>query len=172
MQKEPLIGGTVTAVLSLVTLWLVGQIGAGEARLLLESTLPTVRFLCSTTAAAGATILALMLTLLSLCREHERDFQQHYYSRIRQISLYSTICLTLSVFVLLLLVVPLSESEKVPSELYTNFYYVILVAASVLGGLIVSIMLMLYGAIVGLIRVVHPEVESGLLRSEEDAEGG
>lgn len=172
MQKEPLIGGTVTAVLSLATLWLIGRLGAGEARLILESTLPTVRFLCSTTAAAGATILALMLTLLSLAREHDQTFEESYYGGIRQISLYSTICLTLSIFVLLLLVVPLSESDKVPSELYTNFYYVILVAASVLGGLIVSIMLMLYGAIVGLIRVVHPEAESGLVRSEEDAEGG
>lgn len=170
MRMGPLVGGIVAGLLSLVTLWLVGLLGAGEARLLIESTLPTVRFLCSTTATASATILALMLTLLSLSGAHDQEFRRHHFERVEWISLYSTICLTLSVFVLLLLVVPLSESEKIPVQMYTVLYYVILGAASVLGGLIVAIMLMLYTAITGLIRVVHPEVESPLVRTPDEDE--
>lgn len=167
-DKGPIIGGIVTGALSLGILWLVGRMGAWEARQLLQSTLPTVRFLCSTTAAAAATILALMLTLLSLSEApEEHEFHTHHFDRIRRISLYSTICLTASIFVLLLLVVPLEESEKVPTESYTILYYVVLATASMLGGLIVAIMLMLYNAITGLIHLVHPEADSHIVRTPD-----
>ncbi|MDX1660693.1 MAG: hypothetical protein R3326_02785 [Gemmatimonadota bacterium] len=169
--KGPLTGGVVAAGLSLLILWMIGRLGAGEARILLESTQPTVRFLCSTTAAASATILALMLTLLGLSEtpeEEDREFHSHHFERIRRISLFSTICLTASIFVLLLLVVPLRESDNVPVVSYTILYYVILGTASMLGGLMIAIMLMLYNAIVGLVHMAHPEADSHLVREVGD----
>jgi hypothetical protein len=152
------------------TLWLVGRLGSGEALQLIEATRPTVRFLCSTTALAAATTMALMFTLLSVSLTHDHDFRPQHYSRIRRIAQYSVVCLILSIFVLLLQVVPLVESEKVPVQKYMVLYYTIVVSSSLLGGLSVAIMLMLYDAIASLIEVAHPELDSSLLRTDGDEE--
>lgn len=110
-SKGPLIGGVMSGVLALLILWMVGRLGAGETRLLLESSLPTVRSLCDSTATAAATVLALMLTLLTLSYSPDRKFHDSYYQEIRRIALYSTICITLSIFIMLMLVVPLESAE-------------------------------------------------------------
>ncbi|MDX1624185.1 MAG: hypothetical protein R3199_09405 [Gemmatimonadota bacterium] len=170
LNRKVLTGGVVAGLLSLLTLWLVGRIGGYEARILLESSLPTIRFLCSTTAAAAATVIALMLTLLSLSESHETSFRAAHYGRIQGIALLSTITLVVSILVLLLLVVPIQESEKIPARAYEVLYYVILGTAALLGGLIVAIMLMLYEAIVGLVQWAHPETDSHLIVDEEDEE--
>lgn len=169
MNRKVIVGGAFAGLLSLVALWSVGRLGGYEARVLLESTLPTIRFLCSTTAAAAATVIALMLTLLSLTTSHDTHFRPEHFGRIRGIALMSTICLVVSILVLLVLVVPLEESEKVPPETYEVLYYGILGAAAVLGGMIVSIMLMLYEAIVGLVQWAHPEADSHLIHDEDEA---
>lgn len=170
-SRGPLVGGIIAAGLSLLILWAAGRVGGGEARMLLESSLPTIRFLCSTTGAAAATILALMLTLLSLSLGHDVTFRERHFERIRRISKMSTICLVGSVFVLLLLVVPIESSERVSGRGYAVVYYVVLGATSLLGGLIVAIMLMLYNAILGLVHLVHPEEDSFLVPDEPDADG-
>lgn len=169
-SRGPLIGGVVTGLLALFTLWTVGRIGGYEAQRLLEGTLPTVRFMSSTTATASATIMALMLTMLSLTIGHDTEFREAHFERIRRIALYSTICLVSSILVLLILVVPLESSDEVSGTWYTVVYYVILGAASMLGGLIVAIMLMLYNAVVGIVQLEMPEVESFLVTDEDEDE--
>lgn len=171
LNRKVLTGGSLTGILSLLALWSVGRLGGYEARILLESTFPSIRFLSSTTATAAATVMALMLTLLSLSASHDTSFRSIHYERIKSIALLSTVCLVVSILVLLLLVLPLQESEKVPEAAYEVLYYVILGAAAFLGGLIVSIMLMLYEAIVGLVAWAQPGGDSDLIEDEENEAG-
>lgn len=158
--------GGVAAALILLALWAVGTMGGHEAASLLEATLPTIRFLCSTAAAAAVTILALMLTALSVSQGVDDGLDDDHYSRVRQISMFSIGALIGSVFLLMFLVVPLGESDKVPVQWFTALYYFILSATAVLGGLLVMISLMLYQAIEGMIGVLHPSASTDEGRPE------
>jgi hypothetical protein len=63
---RPLIGGAITATVSLGVTLALGARGDAEALRLVESMVPTLRFLASSLITACATILALMLTVLGL----------------------------------------------------------------------------------------------------------
>ena len=170
-NKGPLAGGVVAGALLLLLLLLVGRLAPGEAILQLESSSASVRFLSSATAGAAATVLALMLTVLSLSYDPETRFRRVHYERIRRISRYCTVTLVLAVFLLLVFVIPFRESSPVPQAIFTGIYYLVLVGSSVLGGLMVAIMLMLYQAITGLIDFFEPGGENWLA-AERDGSGG
>ena len=163
-------GGVVAGVLLMLTLLLVGRLAPGEAILQLRASSASIRFLASTSAGAAATILALMLTMLSLSYDPDRRFRRVHYQRIRQVARYSTAALVLGVFVLLLLVIPLEESSPLPGGIFAGLYYLIVIASAALGGMIVAIMLMLYHAIVGLIDFFEPEADNWLVA--DDGDGG
>jgi hypothetical protein len=168
-MRGPVSGGVVAAVLLLVVLLMVGRLGPSEAVSQLRSSASSIRFLASTAAGAAATILALMLTVLSLTYSPDTRFRPVHYKRIRNISLFSTVALTLGIFVLLLLATPLESAENLPSVAYSGLYYTVAVASSILGGLMVAIMLMLYRAITGLIDYFSPAGENWVV-DRDDAE--
>ncbi len=164
-----LAGGAVAAVAVFGGIAAVGQVTAFQGRKLLEATLPTIRFLTSSVLAAAVTILALMLTLLGLTLNSKWKFHESHYLRIRQISTMTTAALILSVGVLMFLSIPLEESESLRTW-YDIVYYAIAVASSVLGGLVISIVLMLNYAIRGLVDIGHPEGDSHLIADQDAAE--
>lgn len=167
-QKVALAGGLLTAGVTFGTMYAVGSLGPLEAQGLLQSTLPTIRFLCSTVGTAAATILALMLTLLSLSHTTNTRLKHVHYLRIKQISWLASVALLLSVAVLVVLVVPLGEAERFPTGLFDYVYYGFLVVSALLGGVTVSLVMMLLNAVYGLIDVVHPGVDTPGIADTED----
>lgn len=165
-----LAGGGVAALLTFVAMYALGSVGSVEARILLESTLPSIRFLYSTLGTASATILALMLTLLGLSEATERRLKHVHYRRVQQISWMAAVALLLSVGLLMVLIFPLEEAEGFPSGWFNIVYYVILGFSAVLGGLMFSLVAMLMNAIRHLVRVVRPGVEAPIAMDEEDDE--
>ena len=131
-------GGGLAAVVFLGTSLALGNVGEREALILLESTLPTIRFLCSAAIGASATILALMLTLLGLSQDMEGEIHPDYFTRIQHIATMSVWAMVGGVGLLVILVVPLGESEDI-STWYSVIYYAILVMASLLGGGLVAV---------------------------------
>lgn len=170
--KRALSGGLLAAVVALLGSVIVGRISSAEARILLQAMLPSVRFLSSGIMTASATILALMLTLLSLSHNTSSTLRPNHYQRVRQIAFIDTIALSGSVILLLLISIPLEESSEVPSSWYVAIYYVLLVASAALGGLLISVVLMLYNAIGDLIQVMGPTSSSDLVQTEEEAHQG
>jgi hypothetical protein len=57
-------------------------------------------------------------------------------------------------FLLLVLNIPLEESDSISSDWYNTSYYVILIYSSALGGMLISIVMMLHAAIRDMISVV------------------
>ncbi len=163
-----LAGGAVAAAAVFVGTATVGRVTAFRGRQLLEATLPTIRFLTSSVLMAAVTIMALMLTLLGLTLNSKWKFHDTHYSRIRQISAMTTIALILSVAVLMFLSIPIEESESLRTW-YDFVYYAIAVSSSVLGGLVISIVLMLNYAIRGLVDIGHPGGESHLIAADDEA---
>lgn len=167
--RMTLAGGSVVAAALFLIVWSVGEAGAAEARILLESTLPAIRFLASSILTVGATVLALMLTLLGFSESADRRFRSIHYRRIRRISLLNVVAIVSAVCLLLFIGIPVEESETLRA-LYDIVYYIVLAWSSIIGGLAVAIVLLLHRTIKGLTTAVSPsDTTSAFTRSSEAA---
>ena len=160
--KRAAVGGAVAALVALMGLILVNVSSGGEARFLLEGMLPSIRFLCSAVMTATATVLALMLTLLSVSNAESGELKAHHYDRVHQIARVDSATFAAALILLLLVSVPLAESSQVPTGWYTVVYYIAVFYAAGLGGALITVVFMLYHAITDLIDAIHPNAESAV----------
>lgn len=153
--KRALVGGVLAAGVALAGQWFVGQVYSGtEARSLVDALVPAARSVGSSVVTASGTILALMLTMLSLTSQASTTFDRVFYHRIRRIGFLSTIALSSGILLLLFLSIPVQESNAVPSSWFRVVYYVLSVLTAGLAGLLVAIVLMLFNAMTSLIKVL------------------
>lgn len=170
-------GGVAAAVIGVGGMVLVGAVTSAEARRLLEAMLDTVRFAASAYVAGGATILALMLTLLTFSLSHDIEFHGSHYRRIRQLAALDAAVIIASVVLLMLISVPLDEAD-VSHNYYRWMYYAVLLGGSATGGIFISVVLMLLYAVRGLVVLAEDERKSDLVvtppepDSEPAARGG
>lgn len=168
MHWKPLIGGLLAALIGASGTVFVGSISGFEALALLEGILPSTRFLCSAVTTASATILALLLTAMSLSEAVDAELKPETYGRMQWLALLDAIALIGAVVVLLILNIPLQESDAVPTQLYDVFYYVLVSVASALGGLLIAIVLVLYDTVKGMCQLLGAG-DSDLSVSKDDA---
>ncbi len=169
-SKRAIYGGGLAAVFTLLGGWVVGEAAGGEAHMLLNMALGTTRTFCSTVTLALGNILALMLALLGLSAGANVDLKWTFYKRVKQISWVVSITLIGSVLIYLLLNIPLEKSENASNDSFAYFYYITLALSSILGGAIITIVLMLYNTVKDVIHVLGPDesddhLNSGLIRS-------
>lgn len=157
-SRPSLVGGGIATLVFLLTLFGIGRVGDSEAIRLLEATLPTIRFLCSSSIAGASTVLALMLTMLGLSREVDADLDAEYYDRVRHIATLCVAVLVGAVGLLLFLAVPLGESDGLHTW-YNVIYYAVLVMSSLLGGSLVAIVLSIRQAVLTLVRISDPHAD-------------
>lgn len=167
--RREMIGGMVAGMIFLVGTISVGSVSGVEAKSLLESMLPTARFLYSGIITASATILALMLTLLSLSINTTSELDTSHYRRVRKIAGIDTITFVLAMTMLVFLVVPLEEPTSLVPHWYEIFYYVTIGGSSLLGGLLVAVVLMLYSTVRDIIAIFGFGREDHPLVADEDA---
>lgn len=172
-MRKPLLGGVLAVFISLAGAWMVGRLHGAEGLLLLQAMLPTTRFLCSSVMTATATILALMLTLLGLSTSAASQIHPSHYKRVQQIALLDMIAFVGATLFLLALNIPVEESDSLTTDWYNYAYYSVLVYSSVLGGVLISIVLMLYAAIRDMISVVALQREDHpLYQGAPESSGG
>lgn len=166
--KKALFGGVLAGAIALSGQMLVGQVYSGwEARKLLESVVSSTLYFGSAVISGSVTILALMLTMLSLTSNMDSEFDSVFFKRIKRIGLLSTIILIAGVLLMLFLSLPIEESKaNLPNSWYEIIYYVLITYIAGLSGLIVGVVLMLFNAITSLIDVVKPSADE----DEEAAE--
>lgn len=164
--SAPLLGGFAGALAWFAIMFALGSVGDLEARELLESSMPSLRFATSTVATTAATILALMLTVLSLSNTMSTKLKSWHYKRIAQISWMSSISIVTAVFIMILLAMPLAEAEKFPTSWFDYLYYAVLGSTAVVGGMFFTVVIMLLNAVRDLISVVSPAAESDLAAPE------
>lgn len=169
--RGALIGGLIVAVVMAALALLVGQVSGGEARTLIEATIPITRFLCSGIMTASATTLALMLTLLGLSADTEQTISDTYYHQIQRIALLDVVAFAGATVFLLAHAIPFGESVEISGGEYIAIYYAFIGLAALLGGLMVAVMLMLYGAVRNLIALFWADGESPLVAKDDGASG-
>lgn len=153
--------GGLAAVLLGVAMFAMGRVGSGEARQLLEGMMPTSRFLCAAVITGSATILALMLTMLSSGRQVDDQLPPSHYRRVRHLSRMSMIALISSTSLLTLMCLPIYEqTNEIPNWWYPAIYFGLTGAISALSGAVIGLVVLLYLAISDFIRCVDPHAET------------
>lgn len=151
------IGGLLAGSLALVGQLLIGQVyGGSETQRLIESSLPSIRTLASSVVTATGTILALMLTLLSLTQSVSQDFDQAFFKRVERIGMASTVGMIGATLTLLILSIPLQEGDAVNVLFYQLYYYLIIALAASLAGILISVVIILFTTIRGLLAALSP----------------
>ncbi len=171
-SKKALIGGIVTGSIAVVGQWTIGQVYNGyEARQLLEAVASSSLYLGGAVVTASATIIALMLTMISLSKQAEGEFDSIFYKRIQRIGTLSAVSLILGILLLLFLSIPLQESNQIPTYYFKTIYYILIVFVAGLAGLTVAVVLMLLNAMNSLIDVVRPTIDEDVedAKEREDA---
>lgn len=149
------IPGMIAAVLFIGTgIWIMNSFDATEAPVFLDTALYTIRSFCHSLILALSNILALMLTLLSLSANTSTTLKWDYFQHVKQIAIVVTTILLATIFLYLFLNIPFEE-YKIFSEISLYyFYYGLIVFVSLLGGGIISIILLLYNIIKSIINII------------------
>jgi hypothetical protein len=159
--KRALVGSLLAGGIAFLGHLLVGRVYSGtEARSLLEAMVPSARSTGTAVVTASGTILALMLTMLSISRDATSKLEAVFFQRVERIGLLSTIALISSILLMLMLSIPLQESNNLPGSWYSIVYYVLIALTAAVSGLLVAIILMLYNALQSLIEVLRPTSSS------------
>ncbi|MEO0458719.1 MAG: hypothetical protein AAF152_19360 [Cyanobacteria bacterium P01_A01_bin.114] len=153
LRRYLLMCGMVTVGVIVAQLFLVGSIyGEAEAIELLEGFRSSSLYFGSAIAKSSITVLALMLTLLSVAKKSDADFDRSVYRGIEVIGLISTISFVGAVLLLLCLSLPVGEFDNVPSSWFKGLYYGLSALNGCLSGLMIAGVLILFDTIKLLIR--------------------
>ena len=167
--RSALVGGLLSAAVIFVGTQLLGNISDSEAVANLQEIRPTLRFTASGTMTATATILALMLTLLSFSQNAERKLRGYHYDRIWWIARFCAGIFIMALVLLMVLNVPINNAEESFGGRYNMVYYILLVYAALIGGFMITIILLLYQATRDIIVIAHPDrTASGIYLNEDD----
>lgn len=170
--KRASTGGILAAAIVFTGAYLVGEASGSEAKVLLNMSLETTRSFCGTATLALGNILALMLTLLSVSASTDINLKWSHYLRVKQVALFDTITLIGAILIYLLLNVPLEQSEAASTSSgasYPMFYYATLFLASLLGGALIAVVIMLYNTIKDIIEIFgHNGKKHELVQSDDD----
>ncbi len=171
--KRAFVGGGLAAVITLTGASIVGVASGSEAYRLLEVAISATRSFSGTITLATGNILALMLTLISLTSNSDVELKRAHYKRVEEIAWVDTLTFIGAILIYLLLNIPISESEPTsnPTKFIGYFYYAILALASMLGGAVITVILMLFNAVTDIIHILSPKEEetpTNLVITEED----
>jgi hypothetical protein len=169
-NRRALYGGIISSIIMGLGAYFVGNISGYEAKVLIKSSLPGINTLCNTIALASATILALLLTLLSVSSSTKSKLTEEHYAHVLLIAKIDTTVFILAIIFFQLLNIPITEADNVPSTWYTTIYYVSLALSSLLSGGLISVVLMLFNAISSIIKIVGLEIKDHPLIYQDDEE--
>lgn len=155
-----LVGGAVTAVIALASYYFFGSVyGAVEAKARIQEMLPPTRTLTLAVMTASTTTLALMLTILGMADRLEKQFDRGFYLKIRNIAMLSTFTVCITLILLSLITMPMFSSDEVGQQVYTVFYWILIMSIAAISGLLVSIVIMLYTTVQHVVYSIAPEPE-------------
>lgn len=152
--RRALLGGLVSLFIILLGSLLLGELSGYEAKILIKKSLSGLNTLCNTIALASATILALLLTVLSISSNSKPKLKKDHYIHILQIAKLDTAVFIAAVISFLLLNLPITESDNVPDNWYNYIYYSSLSISSILSSGLIVVVLMLYNIIVDMIQII------------------
>lgn len=147
-------GGLFSLVFIFAGTLLMGNLSGYEARELIKNSLGGLNTLCNTIVLASATILALLLTLLGISSKDESRLKKQHYQDVLVIAKLDTIVFIVSLLLFLIFNLPVTESDQVPANWFTMIYYTALFLSALISSALIVVVLMLYSAVVSIIKIV------------------
>jgi hypothetical protein len=142
-----------------VLIVMTGQIYGHEAKNLLTALTSANLYYGSAVAGASATILALVLTLLSLAHGRMEDPPKAMFTRLHAIASFCVYSFIGAVILLLFSSFPFQEFNEEQQMLYKISYYVISAWNGMLAGHMITIILILRDTITFLIGHLSPSYD-------------
>lgn len=158
-NKRALYGGVIAAIITGMGAYLIGNISGYEAKVLIKTTLPGFNTLSNTIVLASATILALLLTLLSVSTSTKSKLTADHYTHVLLIAKIDTVVFVAAMIMFQLFNIPITEADNVPSTWYSTLYYSSLGISALLSGALISVVLMLFNAVSSIIKIVGLGIE-------------
>ena len=148
---------------------LTGELSGYEAKNLIKASLDGLNTLCNTIVLASATILALLLTLISFSSRSDSKLKEDYYRHISILAKLDTGVFIAAMITFLFFNIPITESDSVPDNWFSIIYYVSLGLSSILSAALIVVVIMLYNTVIQLIIMVSPGDSTPEFIMEEDS---
>lgn len=171
-NKKALLGGLLATMFTGLGVFLLGNISGYEARNLLEVSLNGLNMLCNTIVLASATILALLLTLLGISSGTDSDLKEKHYVQVLNIAKFDVVLFVSTLILFQLFNIPIIESDNVPTHWYSIIYWATLLFSSIVCGMMITVILMLYHTITNMIAIVGLGKDHSLLNNDDDSDNG
>ena len=150
----------VFCLVGVLARWAIGRVYfAGEALQLMNSLASSGLYLGSAAATASATVIALMLTLTGMIRKMDTEFDQPVWQAIDRVSQLSIISLLASLLLLLALVFPIGEFEKLPANWFMRLYDALFALTVLVTALLSATAVLLYSTLRAVIRQITPTTD-------------
>ena len=151
---------SVFVLMGLLARYAIGTVySTGEAIDLMSSLADSGLYLGSASATASATIIALMLTLTGMIRRMDADFDHQVWISIDRVSQLSILSLIASLTLLLMLVFPIGEFEKLPPRWFVILYDLLFALTVLVIALLAATAVMLYTTLRTVIIAITPNVD-------------
>lgn len=169
-NKKAIFGGVVATLFTGLGVFLLGQVSGYEAKQLILSSHQGINMLCNTVILASATILTLLLTLLGISTGTESRLKNDHYYQVLDIAKIDTILLVGALIMFQLFNIPITKADNVPMEWYSTVYWVSLVFSSILSGIMITVVLMLYTTLTNIIHIVGLKNDHQLILEKREKE--
>ncbi len=166
-NKRSLTGGFVTFIFVAAAAFLLGNISGYEAKDLIEASLSGINMLCNTIVLGSATILTLLLTLLGISTSSKSTLKQAHYNQVLNIAKIDTVLFITALIMFQMFNIPITEAEGVPTAWFKYVYWATLFFSSVISGMMVTVVLLLYTTVSNIIAIVGLGKDHYLISREE-----
>ena len=166
--KRSLLGGLIATTFTGLGVFLLGNISGYQAKQLLESSISGQNMLCNTIILASATILALLLTLLSVSSASKDTLKKKHYRQVLMIARFDVIVFISSLIIFQFFNMPIIESDEVPTSWFKIIYWLNLIFTSIISGMMITVILMLYKAVTNIIAIIGLNQDRNMLYTEDD----
>ncbi|QDO92591.1 hypothetical protein FNB79_00870 [Formosa sediminum] len=153
-NKNAIYGGVLATLFTGLGVFLLGNVSGYEARHLLKVSLNSLNMLCNTIVLASATILALLLTLLSVSDGSKDTIKERHYQQVLSIAKFDVVLFISALILFQFFNIPISESENVPTSWFSIIYWTTLASTSIISGMMITVIMMLYNAVTNLIAII------------------
>ena len=170
-NRKAFYGGIFSTIFLGFSVFVLGSVSGYEAKQLIKGSLPGLNMLCNTIVLASATILALLLTLLGISTGTKSKLKNAHYKQVMSIATFDTILFIGALILFQLFNIPVTEADNIPTSWFDFIYWSILIFSSILSGMMITVILMLYSTVSNIIHIVglgddHPLISKDELEEE------
>ncbi|WP_037315528.1 hypothetical protein [Salegentibacter sp. Hel_I_6] len=169
-NQKAIFGGLVATLFTGLGVFLLGQVSGYEAKRLITSSHEGLNMLCNTIILASATILTLLLTLLGISTGTDSKLKSDHYYQVLDIAKIDTILLVGALIVFQFFNIPITKADNVPISWFSTVYWSSLITSSILSGIMITVVLMLYNTLTNIIYIVGLKNDHHLISGEREKE--